>query len=202
MVLVGVEFFLKDGNPRRRFPANAVTEPRENDDSRLRRATFAQYSQAMFAPALATSLSGRFRRQTPAIAEETAEMPLRIVVDLSDRQALVYRGDRLQQQYPLAIGKPGWETPTGAFIVTEKIEDPTWEHPLTGETIPPGTNNPLGDRWIGFWSDGNTAIGFHGTPDESGLQQAISHGCLRMKNVHVRQLFALVDVGTPVIVRQ
>ncbi len=43
-------------------------------------------------------------------------------------------------------------------------------------------------------------IYIHGTPDNVELGQAESHGCVRMRNAEVIELFDLVDVGTPVVI--
>ncbi len=125
---------------------------------------------------------------------------LKVVIRLSKRQVFVYRNDNLIANYPIAVGKKGWETPQGNFSIIQMIENPSWQNPWSGKVIPPGPNNPLGTRWIGFWSDGNNFIGFHGTPGEHLIGQAVSHGCVRMKDKDVRALFELVAVGTPVIV--
>jgi hypothetical protein len=125
---------------------------------------------------------------------------LKVVIRLSKRQVFVYRNDNLIANYPIAVGKKGWETPQGNFSIIQMIENPSWQNPWSGKVIPPGPNNPLGTRWIGFWSDGKNFIGFHGTPGEHLIGQAVSHGCVRMKDTDVRALFELVAVGTPVIV--
>ncbi|MDZ8053288.1 MAG: L,D-transpeptidase [Aulosira sp. ZfuVER01] len=125
-----------------------------------------------------------------------------VVVDLSDRRAYVYRSDVVIASYPIAVGKKGWETPTGSFQVMHKQHDPVWRHPITDKVFAAGKDSPLGDRWIGFWSDGHNEIGFHGTPDTNVMGTAISHGCLRMRNPDVRLLYTQVSVGTPVTVRE
>lgn len=125
-----------------------------------------------------------------------------VVVDLSDRRAYVYRSDLVIASYPIAVGKKGWETPTGSFKVLHKQHDPIWRHPITDKVFAPGADSPLGDRWIGFWSDGHNEIGFHGTPDNNTMGTAISHGCLRMRNPDVRLLYKQVGVGTSVVVRE
>ena len=125
-----------------------------------------------------------------------------VVVNLSARRVSVYSGNKLKASYPLAVGQAGWETPTGTFQVTEMQQDPQWLHPITKEVVPPGPSNPLGKRWIGFWSDGRTHIGFHGTNQEQLIGQAVSHGCLRMRNRDVMALYNQVQEGTPVIVRK
>jgi lipoprotein-anchoring transpeptidase ErfK/SrfK len=125
-----------------------------------------------------------------------------VVVDLSDRRVYVYRQDQVIASYPTGIGKKGWETPTGTFEIHNMRRNPVWRHPITGKVFPAGVDSPLGDRWIGFWSDGHNKIGFHGTPDDSLVGSAVSHGCLRMRTPDVRMLYQQVRVGTKVEVRQ
>ena len=110
------------------------------------------------------------------------------------------------ESFPVAIGRAQYPTPTGHFRVTEKLVDPDfvqfdWEHPdrVTGR-IGPGPKNPLGPRWIGFTHVQGWGIGFHGTPNPELLGRAVSHGCVRMRNQDVLELFGRVDIGTPVIV--
>ena len=124
-----------------------------------------------------------------------------VVVDLSDRRVYVSRYDEVIASYPIAIGKKGWETPTGNFKVIHKEHDPIWRHPITGAVFEGGTDSPLGDRWIGFWSDGRNEIGFHGTPNVDLVGAAVSHGCLRMRNSDVRMLYSQVSIGTLVTVQ-
>ncbi|HEY9834222.1 MAG TPA: L,D-transpeptidase [Stenomitos sp.] len=123
-----------------------------------------------------------------------------LVIRLSQRRVYVYQDHNLKGSYPIAVGKAGWETPTGRYQVIDMRQNPAWEHPWNGKVIPPGPDNPLGIRWIGFWTDGRNFIGFHGTPDESLVGQAVSHGCIRMLNKDVLALYALVKIGTPVTV--
>ena len=132
---------------------------------------------------------------------EAKSIDTQVLVDLSDRRVYVYHYDQVIASYPIAIGKKGWETPTGNFQVIHKEHDPIWQHPITNKIFPPGPDSPLGERWIGFWSDGKNAIGFHGTPNTDLLGAAVSHGCLRMRNSDVKLLYEQVDFNTPVLVR-
>jgi lipoprotein-anchoring transpeptidase ErfK/SrfK len=43
-------------------------------------------------------------------------------------------------------------------------------------------------------------IYIHGTPDEGLIGTPASHGCIRMKNADVLELFDRVEVGTPVLI--
>jgi len=125
---------------------------------------------------------------------------VRLVLKLGERRVYVYRQNKVQASFPVAVGKGGWETPTGNFKITHMIKDPVWEQPWTGELVPAGPDNPLGTRWIGFWTDGKNVIGFHGTPNPESIGRAASHGCVRMFDKDAQALFEKVEVGTPVIV--
>jgi lipoprotein-anchoring transpeptidase ErfK/SrfK len=130
----------------------------------------------------------------------SVEEEVRLVLRLSDRRVYVYQGDRVLSSYPVAVGKKGWGTPTGSYQVIQMVRDPSWTNPWTGKVVPAGPNNPIGIRWIGFWTDGKNTIGFHGTPTVNSIGQAASHGCVRMFNKDVQELFEQVAMGTPVIV--
>lgn len=138
----------------------------------------------------------------PVLIKAIAAISSRLVVDLSEAKVHSYWGDQLIASYPVAVGQPGWETPTGQFKVIQKQRNPIWQHPITRELIPTGPENPLGDRWISFWSDGRHQIGFHGTNKEELVGQPISHGCLRMRNKDIKALYEQVRVGTQVVVKK
>ena len=150
----------------------------------------------------------------PSGASETSDIAL--VLDRRHRELLVLEGGIERHRYPVAIGRPGWETPVGRFAVSELVEEPIWVNPATGARIQPGPGNPLGSRWIGFANDckprrgfngqpnlvvhGCASAGFHGTPQRRSIGQAVSHGCVRLLDEHIRALFELVELGTPVTV--
>ncbi|MGD1805128.1 L,D-transpeptidase [Dapis sp. BLCC M126] len=129
-----------------------------------------------------------------------AEELVRIVLRLGERRVYVYEGEEEVASYPVAVGKPGWETPTGNFKVIQLVENPQWQNPWTGKVMPAGPDTALGLRWIGFWTDGKDTIGFHGTPTVESIGSAASHGCVRMYNEDVVTLFEKVKVGTEVVV--
>ncbi|MEA5478516.1 L,D-transpeptidase family protein [Pseudanabaena galeata UHCC 0370] len=121
----------------------------------------------------------------------------RLEVSISKRKVTAFHGEIPLKTYPVAVGKEGWSTPIGNHRVLQTIEYPAWQNPFTGAVIPSrDPNNPLGDRWIGFWTNGKEWSGFHGTPNRASVGQAASHGCIRMYNEDVRELFSQVTVGT------
>ncbi len=121
-----------------------------------------------------------------------------LVLRLKEKKVYVYKGDQVLAKYPVAIGKKTTPTPTGEWYVMEKIANPGWTNFNTGKFVKPGPKNPMGERWIGFYTDGKDMIGFHGTPDAKSVGKAVSNGCVRMFNQDVKAIFPLVEVGTVV----
>ncbi|MBM5806178.1 MAG: L,D-transpeptidase [Cyanobacteria bacterium M_surface_10_m2_179] len=150
-------------------------------------------------------------------SELMADPGLQLVLDRRTRQLMVLKDGRLLHRYPAAVGTDGWETPAGRHQVLEKVAHPIWEHPGDGRQVPSGAQNPLGSRWIGFYRnctprqnawdgerylsvDGCTVAGFHGTPHRWTVGRAVSHGCVRLYEESVQEVFELVQIGTPVTV--
>jgi lipoprotein-anchoring transpeptidase ErfK/SrfK len=130
-----------------------------------------------------------------------------IVLELGKRQISLRDNGRVLHTWPVAIGDPSTPTPTGRFTVENKVVNPMYQSTSSGKiNRKVGPQAPLGDRWIGFKRSGPNQYGIHGTPDAWAWtvtsRAAVSNGCVRMLTPHVRQLFELVDVGTPVIVQR
>lgn len=110
---------------------------------------------------------------------------------------------KITHEWPVAVGTGGYPTPTGEWTVTELRYMPTWVNPAPDgwgasmpAMIPPGPSNPLGLRAINWDASG---IRFHGTSDTGSIGTAASHGCVRMYNEDVIELYDMVEVGTPII---
>ena len=103
--------------------------------------------------------------------------------------------------WPVGIGKPGEETPTGEYIAKDKIPNPPWMK-VGQEPIPFGdTRNPLGARWIGWYQDGiKTSYGFHGTTDPESVGRPSSDGCVRLLDADVELLFEILPEGATILV--
>ena len=163
--------------------------------------TVAQPNFHQVQPTLANvSRQDLLRRLIQRILPSASGQEIRLVLKLNQRRVYVYQGNSLIASYLVAVGKTGWQTPTGNFKVIEMLKNPGWTNFKTGKVVLPGENNPLGERWIAFWTDGKDYIGFHGTPDRTTVGRSISHGCVRMYNEDVRNLYKMVTIGTPVIV--
>ncbi len=129
-----------------------------------------------------------------AIAQEKTGRPARrIVVSLPDHKLAVLEDDRVLKVYDTAVGAPVTPSPTGDFTIVTRVSHPTWY--TKGRTVPPGAANPLGTRWLGLSAKG---YGIHGTNRPSSIGHDASHGCIRMRNRDVEELFEMVSVGDTV----
>lgn len=118
----------------------------------------------------------------------------RIEINLASCLLTLYQGDVGIRMYPIAPGKPSSPTPVGRRTVVDMEVNPTWVDPDTGTSIPSGPDCPLGYRWIGI--GGN--YGIHGTNVPSAIGTYASHGCVRMNEADVEDLYAHIVKGIPV----
>ena len=144
-----------------------------------------------------------------------------IHVSIQRQQLTVNEDEQPIRTYPVSTSRFGigteegsLKTPTGRFCVAGKIggdmpEDTIFvgRVPLEFGEGPPPTEDHIMSRIL--WLDGldehnaNTRDRFiyiHGTKHEDKIGTAASHGCVRMRNADVIELFELVDEGTPVII--
>ena len=130
-----------------------------------------------------------------------------IVINLAEmRLYLFIQGDKKNIiTFPVGIGETGKETPVGSFSIIEKLSDPVWyvprsiqfERPESASTVPPGPDNPLGNRALRL-SAGDVLI--HGTNKPWGEGRRVSHGCIRLYPEDILQLYEVVPVGTKVTI--
>lgn len=107
--------------------------------------------------------------------------------------------DKIIKQYNIAVGTPYEQTPIGTFHIFYKEKNPTWipgENFTDHSPVPPGPDNPLGTRWMEFKKN----YGIHGTNKGWDINYPVSGGCIRMQDADARELFELVEIGTPVII--
>jgi hypothetical protein len=113
-----------------------------------------------------------------------------IVVSIPDRKLALIEDGQIVKVYPIAVGALASPSPDGEFRVRERVTNPTYYAP--GKVIPPGKLNPLGTRWIGL---GHRGYGIHGTNEPRSIGKRASHGCIRMRNRDVEELFDFVRPG-------
>ncbi len=126
-----------------------------------------------------------------------------IVVDIMGNNLKLYNKDTLVRTYPCVTGMPKFPTPQGKFYIIRKEHDPIWINPNVEWSkemppkIDPGPDNPLGMRALVTDAAGGTVL-IHGTAYlDPGL---FSHGCIRLANGNIIELFDAVDVGTPIFI--
>lgn len=129
-----------------------------------------------------------------AAARGEAQERQRIVISISERKLTLIECGEVVKTYEIAVGKPSTPSPRGEFTVISRIKNPTWYGP-GGQIAPPGKGNPVGTRWIGLSKKG---YGIHGTNQPDSIGKAASHGCIRMRNRDVEELFERIMPGTAV----
>jgi len=127
-------------------------------------------------------------------APAMAQAPLRIDLNIPSMKLTVYEGEDVIETYPIAVGMPGFDTPTGAFSISHAEWNPWWHPPTHREwarnevPTPPGPNNPMGRVKLFFMP----LYFIHGTPDGESIGTPASHGCVRMRNTDVVALARLI----------
>lgn len=129
--------------------------------------------------------------QAPQTNTEVSEQPhRRIVVSITERKLALIENDKVVKIYRVAVGAKASPSPQGEYTIVHRIPEPTYYAP--GVIMPPGKDNPLGTRWIGLSVKG---FGIHGTNQSHSIGRNLSHGCIRMRNRDVEDLFTRVRVG-------
>jgi lipoprotein-anchoring transpeptidase ErfK/SrfK len=144
-----------------------------------------------------------------------------IRISVADQRLELTNRDGRKKRYPISTSRLGLgfkegshKTPTGRFRLTEKIGGGMpLQTVFKGRKPVPirAEDHPEDDLIMAriLWLDGvgkrnaNTRqryIYIHGTNHEREVGRATSHGCIRMRNADVAELFDLVEVGTPVTI--
>ncbi|MEE9370807.1 MAG: L,D-transpeptidase, partial [Sedimentisphaerales bacterium] len=112
----------------------------------------------------------------------------------------LYLQNTFVRSFPVGLGKPGMETPTGLWAVKAggKLIKPSWTDPITGKRYEgDDPDYPLGSRWIGLEglsgdAVGRTGFAIHGTKKPEEIGTAGSQGCVRLHNGDVILVYNLV----------
>lgn len=110
---------------------------------------------------------------------------LAIFIDINDKilELINLDNNEIIKKYIIASGKPSTPSPIGHFRIINKAR---W-----GEGF--------GTRWMGLnvpWGK----YGIHGTNRPNSIGWSSSHGCIRMKNKDIEELYKIVKIGTPVTI--
>ena len=124
-----------------------------------------------------------------------------LVAKKADNILYAYNGDKLIATYPTTVGSSDTPSPTGSLTIVNRVKNP-WYRASSGEgkdkkvfMLPPGPNGPVGVVWMGL---SKPSYGIHGSPVPEGISRQASHGCVRLTNWDVLEVYANVDTGTKV----
>jgi L,D-transpeptidase YbiS len=149
--------------------------------------------------------------------------PRKIDISIRDQRLTVKEGRKKLRSYLISSSRFGlgtkegsMKTPLGKFRISDKIGDGAAPGTIFKARVPlkPGEPLPDTDDFVTtriLWLDGlgkrnaNTRDRFiyiHGTKHEDRMGTPDSHGCIRMRNDDVVELFNLVNEGTPVTIHK
>lgn len=106
-----------------------------------------------------------------------------IFIEIEDNTLYLLDDNVCVRKYPISSGKASTPSPLGSWKIVSKG---SW-------------GGGFGDRWLGLNVPWGT-YGIHGTNRPSSIGWAASHGCIRMYNRDIRELYNMVSIGTPVII--
>lgn len=108
----------------------------------------------------------------------------RVVISLGEQLAYLYRGNTLVAVASISTGRKGHPTPPGIFNVLEKKP---MHHSRKYDNAP----MPFMQRIDRF------GIALHAGHNPG---HPASHGCIRLPKEFAKKLFAVTDIGTPVMI--
>jgi lipoprotein-anchoring transpeptidase ErfK/SrfK len=156
--------------------------------------------------------------EPPRPHNQSAEQePYDVEISIGDQTLVLRRGGEVVRRYSISSSRFGLgnedgskKTPLGRFQIAEKIGHDLPHGTIFRSRVPLGPEEPLPQTedlitsrilWLdGLDPDnGNTKDRFiyiHGTKHEHRIGKPDSHGCIRMRNADVIELFDLVQEGT------
>ena len=148
------------------------------------------------------TIDPKFYKQV--VAYHGSEPPGTIVIDTPQRFLFLVQDNGTAVRYGIGVGKPGF-TWAGEKKITAKKEWPDWtpppemlqRRPDLPHFMAGGPENPLGARAMYL---GSSLYRIHGSNEPWTIGQAVSSGCIRMRNEDVIDLYERVKVGTKVVV--
>ena len=129
-----------------------------------------------------------------------------IIVKTSQRRLYYFVDSDTAIRYPVGVGRAGMAWSGTAYIDGKYIK-PAWsppemirrENPRIPKVIPSGSSaNPMGAAALTLSGGGQYAI--HGTNNPASVGGFVSHGCIRMYNSDILDLYRRVGIGTKVVV--
>ena len=136
---------------------------------------------------------------------KTIEGPIHARVSKANHEIHLYVQDTYVKTYRVALGLGG-STPTGKWNVKDKLENPGWTDPRTGERWhPDDPDNPIGEFWIGLEGVEGNAVGqlgygIHGTIEPETIGQDVSLGCVRLAAAEIADVYKMLVPGRSTVI--
>jgi lipoprotein-anchoring transpeptidase ErfK/SrfK len=168
-------------------------------------------AKILFAAAVSAFFGSAAMAPAPALASGSmvsisdSYMPGTIVVKTHERRLYLMLGGGKALSYPVGVGRAGMQW-AGTSYINGKYISPAWSAPASIRrdyralpvVVPGGSpRNPMGVAAMTL-ADGEYAI--HGTNAPGTIGGFVSHGCIRMFNPDITDLYGRVSVGTRVVV--
>lgn len=139
-------------------------------------------------------------------------LPTAFVLPDAERRGLVINVPEMRlydftvepfEVFAAAIGDMADPSLLGRYRIGVKRKDPAWhvpesiraEKPELPAVVPPGPDNPLGQRWMTI---GSTSYGIHGTNVRWSIGRMATHGCIRLYEDQIERLYERTPRGTPI----
>ena len=119
-----------------------------------------------------------------------------IRVDRSKRLLTLRRDRKVLRRMPVAVGRPGTETPLGRFAVTDLLLTQRSDSPYGCCAVALSGRQP---KLLPGWPGGDR-LAIHATPNPETVGAEASLGCLRGHTGDVRVLMRRLPLGAPVVV--
>jgi len=138
------------------------------------------------------------------VSYDGPEKPGTLIIDTPHRFLYLVQANGTAMRYGIGVGRPGF-TWAGVKAISAKKEWPDWvpppemlqRQPSLPHFMAGGPENPLGARAMYL---GSSLYRIHGSNEPWTIGQAVSSGCIRMRNEDVVDLYERVKLGTKVVV--
>ncbi|TXK86029.1 L,D-transpeptidase [Paenibacillus sp. N3.4] len=120
----------------------------------------------------------------PKASADPLREPLQIIIDTDKHRLVLVSGNYVIRSYPVGLG--GDKTPQGEFKISEKVRNPNGK-----------SNGEFGSRGMTL---SDTLYAIHGTNKPTSVGKDESHGCVRMLQADVEELYNMVPHETKVTI--
>ena len=122
-------------------------------------------------------------KEENVIQTSAESLEYKILVDVEESKLYLFQDNELIKTYKCSGGKWSTPSPIGTWTIISKAK---WGEGFGGSWL--GLNVPWGQ------------FGIHGTLEQGSIGWASSHGCIRMKNSEVAELYKIIPIGTRVTI--